>query len=262
MNRLKFISAILIIFFVNSSFSQDTIIKNSQKLKIDCLGNIYLIEKNNFSVISKGTKKEYQNNYLGNIFSADVSNPLRILIFHKEANQIVFLNNELSIIGEAINLDEIGLPDISVICSSQINGFWLYNNLNNRIEFFNQNLNKIHSSINLSQFIESSNDVQEIKMKDKKVYLKTKNTGILVFDMFGTYIKTLPIKSSTSFQILENAILYTKSNQVIVYDFQKLDSFIIYQSQTPIRYARINDNKLFVLENEKLSSLNITPQVK
>lgn len=253
MISIKYFFATLGLFLsINLAFSQDFRINNSQKLIIDHLENIYVIEKDNLSLISKPSKKEYQNNYLGNIFSVDISNPLRILIFHKDANQIIFLNNELSIIGEPVNLDKINLPEISVVCSSQINGFWIYNNLNNRVEFVNNKLKKTHSSIDLSPFINSTDDILSIKMEYKHIYLNVQNTGILVFDMFGTYLKTLPIQNIQSFQVLENSILYTKGKQILMYKFDTLETLILYQSETTIKYAKIINRKIFILTKNQL----------
>ncbi len=241
---------IFLLLFINNSFAQKIELQATQQLNIDHLENIYITDKDNFTLIS--SQKEYQNNFLGDIFSIDISNPLRILVFHKDANQIVFLNNQLSIIGNAIILDEINLANISVVCASQTNGFWVYNNLNNRIEYFNRDLQKTHSSIDLSSRIDSPNNIQEIKMDYRKIYLKVKNIGILVFDLFGTYIKTIPLKKINSFQILNNSILYTQSKQVLIYNMNKLNITTLYQSKFPIKYAKIINNHLYLLEENKL----------
>ena len=243
---------IYLLFLTSQIFSQNISVNKLQTIKIDHLENIYIIEKDNFSLISSNSKKEYQNSFFGDIFSADVSNPLRILIFHKEANQIVFINNELSIIGDAISLDEINLIDIAVACASQINGFWIYNILKQRIEFYNSSLQLEHSSLELSQYISSVDDIQEIKMSRELIYLRVKNTGILVFDMFATYIKTLPIKEISSFQILEKSILYSQNNQILIYDFDKLNNSVIFQAESKIEYSRIFNSKLYYLEDNEL----------
>ena len=256
--KINIIPIILFLFISLETISQNINISSKQKVSIDHLENVYITEKDNFSLISSEKKKEYQNSFLGEIYSVDVSNPLRILVFHKEANQIIFLNNELSIIGEAISLDELNLPDISVSCASQINGFWVYNNLNNRIEFFDDKLRKIHSSIDLSSRIQNLSDIQEISMNFENIYLRVKNTGILQFDMFGTYIKTIPIINSTSFQVMERSILYTLLDQVLIYNFDKLETTILFQSESNIEYAKVINNKIFTLTNDTLSKHNLT----
>ncbi len=258
---MKLFSYISIAFLISSfqlSYSQDFVIKSYEKINIDHLGNIYKTNKDNFSLISGSKTKEYQNNFLGNIYSVDISNPLRILIFHKDANQIIFLNNELSIIGDAINLDDIGIPDISATCSSQINGFWIYNNLYNRIEFFDDKLNKIHSSIDLSEYIGTSENIQNLKMNNGKLYLQVSDIGILIFDMFGTYIKTIPLKEINSTEIFSKSILYTKKNKVLSYSFDTLESSIIYEDNKPIRFAKIVGDQLYTLSGGILSTHSLT----
>ena len=249
---------IILVLLSNHLFAQNINVNQSQKILIDHLENIYMIEGDNFSLISSNHKKEYQNSFLGNIFSADISNPLRILIFHKEANQIVFINNELSIIGDAISLDELNLPDVAVACASQINGFWVYNSLRQRIEFYNNNLQLEHSSLELSQYIGSVDKIQDLKMFNERIYLRVKDTGILVFDMFATYIKTIPLKNINSFQILGKSIIYSKHKQVLSYSFDKLESQVLYQSEHDIIFSKIYNKKLYTVENQTLISLNLS----
>ncbi len=258
MKRYTYILIIILSASFQSIYSQNYTFTNTDKINIDHLGNIYKTSKDNFSLISGNKKKEYQNNLLGEIYSVDISNPLRILVFHKEANQIVFLNNELSIIGNAISLDEIGVPDISAACASQINGFWIYNNLNNRIEFFDNQLNKVHSSIDLSGYISSSENIRSLKMNNGKLYLQVKGTGILTFDMFGTYIKTIPLKDINSIEIYSKSILYTFKNKVLSYSFDSLESFIVFKADETIRFAKLIDNKLFILSHNTLTIHSIT----
>jgi hypothetical protein len=146
---------------------------------------------------------------------------------------------------------------VAVVCASQINGFWIFNNLNSRIEFYNSNLQKVHTSLNLSQYIGSIEDIQNISMSNEKIYLQVRNTGILVFDMFASYIKTIPITSKNSIQILKNSILYTKENQAMVYDFEKLNHTVLFQSESTIQFARVYNSSFYYLENNILHLENL-----
>ena len=256
MNLWKF-SLLTLIGLTFNLAAQDISVLENQNIEIDHLENLYIIGQDNLS-LNIGTKQiEYQNSFLGSISSIDVSNPLRILVFHKEANQIVFLSNELSIIGNPINLDEISLPEVKVVCASNINGFWAYNSLNNRIEFYNSNLQKEHSSIDLSQHISSVEDIVEIKMVNEMVYLRVSDTGILLFDMFATYIKTIPIPASNSFQVLHNSIAYSRGNEVLVYDFEKLLHTILFQNEKEINFSRIINSKLYFLSDTILKRITL-----
>ena len=255
-NFRQFLVTLLIALF-SSINAQDISVQEGQKIEIDHLENIYIINEDNLSLKSANKEIEYQNSFLGNISSIDVSNPLRVLVFHKEANQIVFLNNELSIIGNPIILDEISLPEVKVVCASNINGFWIYNSLYNRIEFYNSNLQKEHSSIDLSQHISSVEDIEEIKMVNEMAYLRISDTGILLFDMFAAYIKTIPIPTLTSFQVLENSIVYSTENQVFVYDLKKLSHTVLFQNDKEIYFSRIINSKLYFLSDTLLKSINL-----
>lgn len=50
-----------------------------------------------------------------------------------------------------------------------------------------------------------------------KVYLYDDGIGIMVFDLFGTYIQTLPITGISSFQADGEHILYLQDNELMIY---------------------------------------------
>lgn len=239
---------LLIIVFITLAYSckaQEIKIEPKQSIDIDHLGRAYIFEKEHLTIHYDEGIKEYQNQFLGPIFSIDLSNPLRILVFYKEANQIVFLDNELTTIGSPIQLDELNLQDVSAVCASSINGFWVYNNQTKRIEFYNENLVKTHSSIELSRFINQPESIISMKMSNNKIYLNIENIGILVFDRFSTYLKTLPIKNSNCFQALENSIIYCNNNEILNYNFDLLETKVILHSENPIRIAKLFNKTLY-----------------
>ena len=54
---------------------------------------------------------------------------------------------------------------------------------------------------------------------NNRVYLHDPQVGILVLDVFGTYVKTIPLPESVSyFQWQDEKLLYTHENTLHVYD--------------------------------------------
>jgi len=75
--------------------------------------------------------KRYSNKRFGTITSIDCTNPLKMLVYYKDFQQLVFLDNQLTQNSEAISLEDLGYEQTDLICTSMNNSFWLYNKQNN-----------------------------------------------------------------------------------------------------------------------------------
>jgi hypothetical protein len=188
----------------------------------DPIGNIYIIKNNHLVKFALDDTRtaEYTNLYLGNIHSIDVSDPLRILLYYKDHNQVVWVDNFLSEIRSPIWLDELGVDQAQLVCSSNQGGFWIFNGLNNQLQYFDVNLQFVHESITLNSL--TGPDIQPTYMleKSRKVYLNVPGFGILVFDLFGNYSKTIPLEIPCEFQVTDQNLYYFKEGELFSFDLQ------------------------------------------
>ncbi len=238
----------IFIISLNVAWAQN----DNRSFLIDHLDHKYILSGYTLSKVTKQGTLEYQNSFLGKITSVDVSNPLRILVFFESSNAIVFINNELSEIEHPIFLDDLGLMEISAICSSNINGFWVYNRLKSRVEFYDENLKLVHAGHDQRATIGENNRILSAQMNGKFLYLNVENVGILVFDMFANYIKTLPIRNAKCFHALSKSIVYGQNNQILEYDFMRLEKDTILQTPNPIDYVRIYNRNIYYQSGDSL----------
>ncbi|MEE9463318.1 MAG: hypothetical protein V3V53_15885 [Bacteroidales bacterium] len=186
----------------------------------DPMGNVYIIKNNHLVkfVQDYSQAAEYTNLFLGNIHSIDVSDPLRILIYYKDYNQVVWVDNFLSEISSPIWLDNLGVDQAQLVCSSNQGGFWIFNGLNNQLQYFDVNLQFVHESITLNSL--TGPDIQPTYMleKSRNVYLNVPGFGILVFDLFGNYAKTIPLEIPGEFQVTDQNLYYFKAGELYSFD--------------------------------------------
>jgi hypothetical protein len=225
---------------------------NHSELVSDNLGNCYIISKKQIIKYSrKGTKlSEYSNNLYGNISHADVSDPFRILLFYKDFNRIVFLNNQLSELSSPIELDELDGVQAEICCTSSSGGFWIYDYFLTKLMYFDKNLEKKHESANLLTIFRNIGLPEFMIEKNDFLYISFPDKGILLFDRFGSYFKTIPLKISKSFQIIDRNIVYFENNMLYTYnpDLLKTDSLIIPVSD----YKNVRrEKKLLFCSNNK-----------
>jgi len=204
-----------------------------EKYYSDAMGNVYIITGNRIQKFNSKLVKlsDYSNAFLGNITSTDVSDPLRILLYFKEFNQILWLDNFLVEMRSAIRLDDLGLDQTEAICSSAQGGFWVYNTLDQKLQYFDVNLNLLQESIHLGSLLSDLVPASMLE-KNRQIYLNVPGAGILVFDRFGTYSKTLPIHPDKEFQITDNNCFYFRDQSFYKYDLVTYDETEIQLPQT------------------------------
>jgi hypothetical protein len=156
---------------------------------------------------------------LGSIQLVDATNPLKILVYYKDFQQIVFLDNQLSQNSDVVPLERLGLEQTSLVCASTNNSFWIYSKQNNELLRFNENSRKVASTGNLKQILQTNITPNAMKEHNGYLYLNCPETGIYVFDMFGTFSKIISIKNLKQFQVNENIVYYQKDSVFCSYNF-------------------------------------------
>jgi hypothetical protein len=162
----------------------------------------------------------YSDMQLGNISHTDATFPLRLLLLYNELNYAILLDNTLSDKRGAIHLLNHGVGLAQVGCSSVQNHFWFYDAMSFSLSRHNENFQKVLETGNLAQILGISLEPTYMAEFANRVYVNNPATGILVFDIFGTYIKTLPIRGIERFQIFENSLAYHSKGRLYRYDLR------------------------------------------
>lgn len=191
----------------------------------DNQSNIYVVKANELTKYDQAGKLlyKYSNKNLGTIDFVDASNMLRLLVFYKQFSQIIFLDNTLSLNGDPVSLDKIGFQQTQLVCSSDNNGIWLYNQQNLELIHLGQTLEKTQQTGNLNVLLNDNLQLIYLLEYNNKVYLNNPSSGILIFDVYGTYYKTIPLKNVACFQPIGDWIYFTSDNKVKAYNIKTTD---------------------------------------
>ncbi len=196
-------------------------------MTVDAKGNYYIADQKNTlykydksgNLITRVNSKLY-----GTVYSIDCSNPFELYVHYKDQNKVVFLDNMLNQRGE-LDLSSFGYGNISAIARTFDNQLWLFN----ATEFELMKVSKageiLSRSGQLSAFVSSGLSPYSIKESGNQVYLADSSAGILIFDMFATYSKTVALYGSTAFDVNGNQLLLQKSNHsVFIYNMRSFTS--------------------------------------
>jgi len=216
---------VLMIGICSLSFQKDKplIIKKAHDFfAVDNLGNIFFVKESEIlKYLANGNYyNRFSNLKLGEITSVDATNALRIMLFYKDQQQILFLDNQLSQKSDPVSLEQMGYEQTELVCASANNGFWVFNKSNNELIRFDEHLKKIASTGNLKQILQTELKPNFMIEHNGNLFLNCPEIGIYVFDIFGTFSKVISIKDITTFQVNEDILYYLKSTKLCSYNYK------------------------------------------
>lgn len=224
---------------------------------VDPLGFIYGVQGSSIQKVSLKSSQtiEYSNPTLGNIGSVDASDPFRTLVFYKDFNRVEFLDRNLTLLTSAIQLDKLGYYNVAAVCTSVNGGFWLFDQTLNQLVYINQDLKPVKKSARLTEMFGQNGNQEQVFMLEKNdyIYLGIEAEGILLFDYYGTYIKTFPIKDISSFQVNNGTITYFKNGNQHFYNTSNYIENTLDLLKEPIKQVVLENNRLFILSEKKIS---------
>jgi len=252
---MKSLLLVLVAFMIQTSTPLFEIPGEFDQIYTDNLGNLYLIDEFNlYKYNSAGNLHfTYSDNFLGKIGSISIGDGLKVLVYYSENAQMVVLDNTLSKISEPVNLNFNNLGTATLATTSVQNSFWFYDPLQGALIRTTNTINIIFNSGNLDQFLNYHINPNYMVEFSNHLYLNDPAIGVLVFDIFGTYLKTIPIMGLKTIQVAEKGIYFYRENHLFFYDFRDFN-----QSEIPLPVkgtlqALVSNKMLFIQSKHSVS---------
>ena len=258
MVRSKIVVFLLAVFLF--SFQQTNLVfvrslpVKATYINVDNLSNSYLV---NDDVLQKydpqgNLMKTYSNKTLGKISAVDANNPMKVILFYRDFLQIVFLDNTLSQNGDPVSIEILGYPQTRLVCSSHDKGFWIYNQQNFELLRFDQNLHVVNQTGNLAPLLGIDLKPNFMIEYNNRLYVNNPETGILVFDVFGTYSKNIPLKKISDFQFREDDIVYYQNGKLNSFNTKTLEQGVTALPDSTAVSVKLTNDKLYLLKKDAL----------
>jgi hypothetical protein len=224
------------------------------QFRLDPLGNCYYQRGSDIVKLNAQGKElvRYSMKDLGTPSSFDVSNPMRILVFYAEFAVIRILDNNLVDQSE-INLRNMGIIQPKAMAGTPDQGIWIYDDISGNLVKIDNKLGASVISVDLSQLLQRR-PVPLALHANQQWIAWLDNEEIIVFDQFGTKLKSFKIKERpVLFQLGEQSISYTQAGQKITH-YLRLNSLEEEEFPGPLKAqeAAYSGTKLWYLQNGTL----------
>ena len=252
---MKKIIVILMVIMGYSLYAQVKMLPfNGNILTTDQFGFYYEVkntEINKYAINGK-LNCSYSNNILGVIASVDVSNPQKIVVYFKDFTKVLILDNTLSPTSEIMDLTRLELDETSLVCRSYNNGIWYYDPIRFELIRKDKELETTNSSGNLANALMINIQANYLVEYNNRLYLNDPKNGLLVFDNFGTYLKTIPLYGLYSFQVKDKFLIYANAESHIeLYNFFTLEKTLFKQFKyNAVKTIRLEGNLMFIQDKK------------
>lgn len=205
--------------------TKTTVAEHHDYFTTDNLGNIYLVDGPELLKYSAQGKRmaRYSNLRMGGISNVDATNPLKILVYYRDFQQVLFLDNQLSPNGQAVSLEALGLEQAGLVAASANNSFWVYDKRNNELHRYSEQTRRIVSTGNLKQVLTTAMKPVEMKEHNNFLYVNSPEAGIFVFDIFGAFSRLIPLTKVEEFQVTDEILYSRRGRRICSFDKLRLE---------------------------------------
>ena len=262
MTAKKILFILIINFLCFSLQSQEVIpaVKQSDTqltcdifLGFDNQKSIYSLKNNILTKNSNGITYQYNNLSLGKITNVDFQNPLQIVIFYKNFNTVVLLDNQLNEIKKIdFNLQSTPINLEAVALSSQ-NQIWIYDSISSKIGLYNVNTDTFKW---ISTMLE--NPILYYESDYTHFYWTDINLNLYRISIYGTIEKLGILPKFDVIQLTKNGnSIYKIDDELYYYDLTSKSSSKIAIDEKIISKFFFRDGILSIFTQNEITNYKI-----
>jgi hypothetical protein len=226
-----FILLLLVAGFARAQPTTDFLLNRTIRADIadfatDNLGNIYLLSKDNQlkKLSANGDSLAVFNDVrkYGKIWSIDVTNPLKLLIYYREFTIIIELDRFLNIIN-TIDLRNLNILQAKAVGLAYDNNVWVYDELDARLKRIGDDGSLVDQTNDFRQLFDTVPDPSVIRDQGGLVYLYDSAKGAYVFDHYGGLKAHVPLAGWSDFTVIEKSMVGRNQQKFFRYQLGTLD---------------------------------------
>jgi hypothetical protein len=212
---------------------------------IDGFENYYYTVGSTFYKKTKDKVYSYTNTQLGIISSIDIINPLKIVLFYRDFNTIILLDNRLSELSNRIHLSSESFDkNVSFAGISSNNNLWLYSLDDNILTLWNyESKQTVFNSQPLSNY--QKDFEAHIQVSNYEYCWLVSNENVLKFNEYGSFIDSFEESGIEKIVSYNKGVLYLKKDTIYFLNSDLKEPLITSKKHKLNNFVAIKDNLYF-----------------
>jgi hypothetical protein len=228
---------------------------------LDGQQNVYFVNKDeiskfsNYSTPIKQSIKKWQS-----IDDIESINSLKIAVFSKSQQQLCFLDNTLSENGTCLNLDELGLLNVSALAmSKRADMLWIYDELNSSLVLFNfVSKKEIQRVDNLQGILGISGEIT-LNENESGLWIRSSDGKICLMDDFMNVVRCVS-ETNQAMIPFADGFFFVNENLLYYRDlFEGVNEVYKISTTENIRELYVSGNQLIARTSSELNVFIIQP---
>ena len=236
---------------IPSKLTRSFTLKADRFIGIDELENLYYIKGNTLCKKEKGKILTYANNQLGYITSVDITNPLKVLVFHGNFNTVQLLDNQLNELTKPINFtSESVFKNITNVAISSNDNIWLYSTDDSVLSLFNYQTKKILFNSQPLEIFKKPFMVTSLNSNYKYAWLGDGNS-LLKFNEYGTFLEDIPLIYD-EIVIWQDQPVFLNGDRIFIHNTDGTTSTFKTDTTLKIKSFYLQENNLYIFDGQKI----------
>lgn len=220
---------------------------------VDNLGNLYLVYKDQLKKLGPAGDSMAVFSAVrryGQLYSMDVTNPLKVILYYKDFSTVVALDRLLNV-RHTIDLRKLNIFQAKAVGLAYDNNVWVFDEQDGRLKKISEEVKIIDQTNDLRMVVDAMPSPERLIDQDRLVYLLDSNRGIYIFDYFGTLKNTFRLKGWKDVTVFGTSIFGRTDNALV-----KMEAGAMNAQEIPLPAAWreatrivITPGKIYVLVN-------------
>ncbi len=230
-------------------------VSNVLDVSIDRLGEFYITFTNQ-SIKKYDSNGKYlftfKSGQTDSITSLHPWNPLRVLLYDRKGQSIIFLDRSLSILQKAVIDPSFAIEPHLACASSNNNSYWIYDKTDLTIKKIDLSKDNVTSEIDLKKIYQNRIPcLSYIREYQNSLFLLDRNEGIKIISITGKLINSIIAERISNFGFVGEELYYLYSGKVCFYDLYTNNTHEI-PLHTDVNFVLTTDDRIIVVKSKKV----------
>ena len=150
------------------------------------------------------------------LFSINVTNPLKVLLFYKNFSTIVVLDRFLNVVN-SIDLRKQNIFQVKAIAQSYDNNIWLFDEQNNKLKKIADDGRVIFETVDFRTIFDGVPSPTQIFDQDGFVFLYDAEKGVYIFDIYGSFQSKISYTGLKDVSVFGKTMIGIEKETIISY---------------------------------------------